>query len=141
MPELVLSIATGILWYPAKTIKCHEGMGQYFAVPPRVHMDSTQKMAFTGLKSSPVQSTFFFHFSLKLSLKSNDICHSAAFFELSLKIVILYWLWSVLFCDPPDPSETDWNCLDPIGSKQIHSDPFGIHLDLSSSTQNLLRSA
>ena len=27
---------------------------QYFAVPPRVHMDSTQKMAFTGLESSPV---------------------------------------------------------------------------------------
>ena len=33
------------------------------------------------------------HFSLKLSLKSNDIYHSAAFFALSLKIVILYWLW------------------------------------------------
>ena len=27
MPELVLSTATGILWYPAETIKCHEGMG------------------------------------------------------------------------------------------------------------------
>ena len=26
MPELVLSTATGILWYPAETIKCHEGM-------------------------------------------------------------------------------------------------------------------
>ena len=25
MPEL--STATGILWYPAKTIKCHEGKG------------------------------------------------------------------------------------------------------------------
>ena len=52
--------------------------------PYGLHMDSTQKMAFTGLESSPVQSesspvqfesspvqsTFF---SLKLSLKSNDI--------------------------------------------------------------------
>ena len=27
MPELVLSTATEILWYPAETIKCHEGMG------------------------------------------------------------------------------------------------------------------
>ena len=27
MPELVLSTATGILWYPAETIKCCEGMG------------------------------------------------------------------------------------------------------------------
>ena len=61
-------------------------------IPPRVHMDSTQKMAFTGLESSPVQSSPLFspHFSLKLSLKSNDIYHSVAFFELSLKIVILY---------------------------------------------------
>ena len=39
---------------------------QYFAVPPRVHMDSTglhmdstQKMAFTGLESSPVHFFFF----------------------------------------------------------------------------------
>ena len=35
MPELVLSTATGILWYPAKTIKCCEGMGGTESYPTK----------------------------------------------------------------------------------------------------------
>ena len=74
------------------------GFKSYFTstLQSGVHMDSTglypkNGLHWTGVQSSPL--FFFSHFSLKLSLKSNDIYHSAAFFELSLKIVILYWLW------------------------------------------------